>query len=247
MGSNAATTKVIGIAPAVQHPPQTTPAACVPARRWGCGLAGIPESIRRARHWPREFLPPCEGEDDLESVVGELATNALQHTASGKPGGMFTMDISWWQAVGNSRQPPADFLRLVVGDQGGDTRPTLIRDADDERNRGLLLVDGLSARWGISGGRRGRWIWADIPWTARGGLPLAVPDDEPLARQELAALRRSLAKARVWFSPTMHAWCGWPDTSHVPPVAAPSPQALTALLLDEQPGTAGRTDRNDGH
>ena len=223
------------------RPPRAGPAALAPARRWERAFAGVPESVRRARQWPREFLPPCDAHDDLETIACELAANAVQHTASGEPGGAFTMDISWWRASGSPGSRIPDFIRLVVGDQGGDTRPRLIRDADGERNRGLMMVDGLSARWGITGSAPGRWIWADVPWTARGGLPLAAPGGEPLARQELAALRHSHSDTRVWFSPSMHAWCGWPDTTNVPPVTAPSPRALTALLpatQSRQPGPA---------
>lgn len=219
-------------------PTARAPAACVPARRWECSLTGLPESIRQARRWPRDFLPPCDAQDDLEGIAHELAMNAVQHTASGGPGGAFAMDVSWWRAPGRKalgRHAP-DFIRLMIGDQGSDTRPALICDADGERNRGLLMVHGLSARWGITETPAGRWVWADVPWTARGGPPLALPDGELLARKELAALRHTHSDTRIWISPAVHAWCAWPDTKDVPPITAPSPQVLTALLSPKPPG-----------
>ena len=71
-----------------------------------------------------------------------------------------------------------DTIRVAVADAGSPLEPAVIEDPCAEHGRGLLLVRGLSWRMGITGGRSGRVIWADIP---RGG-----PDAVQHARDLLA-------------------------------------------------------------
>lgn len=193
-----------------------------PTLRWECAFAGVADSIGEARRWARNCLPPCEAQDDVELITHELTMNAVRHTASGTANGTFAADISWWRIP--------DFVRVVVEDRGSPSIPHVVWDADGESNRGLRLVHGLSAHLGVAGGKAGRWVWADVPWSARGGTPLPIPIREALVREELTVLRQAFSGARVWLDRSVHMWCGLPDGDSRPPACAPSPRALAALL-----------------
>ncbi|WP_345577548.1 hypothetical protein [Nonomuraea rosea] len=52
---------------------------------WRRTFAGSTDQIPRVRHFARCLLADSPCQDDAESIVAELAANALQHTASGHP------------------------------------------------------------------------------------------------------------------------------------------------------------------
>jgi anti-sigma regulatory factor (Ser/Thr protein kinase) len=87
----------------------------------------------------------------------ELATNAIVHSRSGLPGGLFTV---------RAEVHPGDFAWLEVEDQGG---PWVARDPDEEHGRGLALVVALAGNenWtiesGSTPGTRVVWVWLDWP------------------------------------------------------------------------------------
>lgn len=123
--------------------------------------------VARVRAWVASLIPPSGSRDHAISIATELASNAIRHTASGK-GGLFAVEVSQGR----------DTIRVTVADAGGPSEPHVIEDACAEHGRGLLLVRGLSWQMGMTGGRPGRVIWADI---ARGG-----PDAVRHARDLLA-------------------------------------------------------------
>jgi serine/threonine-protein kinase RsbW len=89
--------------------------------------------------------------DDAVLCLSELASNAIRHSNSARPGGRFTVRII----------PAPGRLRVEVQDQGGPWTPD--PDSDGHGGRGLLVVDELTAAWGISGdGIRTRVVWFDI-------------------------------------------------------------------------------------
>lgn len=147
------------------------PGVNVPALQWRRTFPGDPGQVRTARHWIEGILPDSEPRDSAAVIANELCANAIQHTASGTPGGTFTLDVSWWPVPG--------FVRVAAGDQGGPSKPRVVWNADGETSRGLRLIHGLSARWGVTGNSDGRWVWADIPWVAPGGQPVPNPDGTP--------------------------------------------------------------------
>ena len=77
-------------------------------------------------------------------LASELVTNSVRHSGSAVPGGVVTV------AAGDEAG------RVEVTDRCGDGVPILpsTEPADDEveGNRGLRLVDALSARWGYDRG-----------------------------------------------------------------------------------------------
>ncbi|MCT9080385.1 ATP-binding protein [Streptomyces fulvoviolaceus] len=108
--------------------------------------------------------------DPAEHIVAELATNAVTH---GKvPGRDFRLTL---YVVGGT-------LRIEVTDTRDDRVPHPQHPASDaESGRGLLLVDALADRWGVTPGLRPRkTVWAEVvlppdfrnPCSgATGGLP----------------------------------------------------------------------------
>lgn len=97
--------------------------------------------------------------DDAELLVSELATNAVQASASE------SVLIRPHIALYPTR------LRVAVWDRTH-LKPEL-KEADDEvceGGRGLLLVDALSSEWGyyMINGRPGKVVWADLALFAYG-------------------------------------------------------------------------------
>jgi serine/threonine-protein kinase RsbW len=136
---------------------------------WTRDFQGQAGQVRAARQWIAELLPECEPLADVLLLVSELCTNAVMHTRSGEAGGRFSLAVAWTR----------ESVRVVVEDQGSSTAPTIgVRTGDparadeaDESGRGLRLVDRLASDWGTASRPGRRWVWADVPWQAGGGVP----------------------------------------------------------------------------
>ncbi|MFI6818724.1 ATP-binding protein [Nonomuraea sp. NPDC050328] len=108
-------------------------------------------SILEARRFVSAFLGAWPTLDDAILIVSELATNAIRHSHSGRPGGRFVVTL---EVVGSS-------LRVEVRDEGGPRRPMLFPLCTTEPGgRGLAIVSELSAKWGVAGDDYGRTVWA---------------------------------------------------------------------------------------
>lgn len=108
---------------------------------------GHPDQVAQARHFVGRAMARCPAMVDAVLLTSELATNAVQHSATGS-GGTFAVAIS--HAPGRAR--------LTVSDDGSAGHP-LLAAADElaTSGRGLMLVDCLALRWGYtSPGERGR-------------------------------------------------------------------------------------------
>jgi len=143
-----------------------TPAQLIPGAQRRRVFPGHMRELSQVRRWLSSLLAECPVLDDLLSVATELCSNALQHTASGRPGGWFAVEVT-------SRRSG---VQLAVADCGGPTEPRVIDDLEGERGRGLLLVQGLSERTGWSGDSRGRLVWAVVTWGD--SVTAAGPSDE---------------------------------------------------------------------
>ncbi|MFE7594859.1 ATP-binding protein [Kitasatospora sp. NPDC057512] len=115
------------------------------------------ESTPLARYLLRAYLAGLpSGEryrDTAELLLGELFANAVQHSDAPDD-----RHIEVRFALVSSR------LRLEVHD-AGTGRPILRTAApDDEKGRGLFLVDELAERWGCASrpGGIGKFVWAHI-------------------------------------------------------------------------------------
>jgi anti-sigma regulatory factor (Ser/Thr protein kinase) len=128
--------------------------AARPKRR---AFPGRADQIANARDFTRRVLASCPVLDEATLLVGELATNAVEHTATGS-GGQFDVIIY--------RDETA--IIIVVRDEGSDNAPAS-RPHDElaEDGRGLRLVERMADRWGYCGNERGRTIWLELRCTNR--------------------------------------------------------------------------------
>jgi Histidine kinase-like ATPase domain len=83
---------------------------------WARAFPGIPHQVKVARHFVASLLAGSPLCDDAVLVISELFTNALQHTGSGRPGGLVVVQVSRWRQG----------VRIAVTDQGS-ARPPVIR------------------------------------------------------------------------------------------------------------------------
>jgi serine/threonine-protein kinase RsbW len=146
--ATATTTQAITAPPAdlVLEPKRTTCSQAFPARA---------DQVREARALLGRLLAHCPLADDALLICSELATNAVQHSASARPGGTFTVRAEVLED---------GYAWIEVEDQGGRWIP----HADsDEDGRGLAIVDSLAADWDIRGDDTGRVICARIDWRRR--------------------------------------------------------------------------------
>ncbi|NBE54451.1 ATP-binding protein [Streptomyces boluensis] len=108
-------------------------------------------SVGPVRHFVRQATSghlPADRVDDVIVCASELATNALQHTPSGRD---FRVCLGFEDGV----------LRLEVHD-AGDGSPR-VREAavEDDHGRGLFLVAALADTWGTSHrDGPGKIVWA---------------------------------------------------------------------------------------
>jgi len=109
--------------------------------RFRQAFAGHPDQVAQARRFVEGALAGCPALADVVLLTSELATNAVQHSATGR-GGAFVVAISH----GPGR------VKVTVADGGSATRPAVAPEAAElaVSGRGLLLVDVLADRWGYA-------------------------------------------------------------------------------------------------
>ncbi|WP_019632267.1 ATP-binding protein [Actinomadura atramentaria] len=92
--------------------------------------------------------------DTVELVVSELATNAVEHTASGQVGGSFVLELDVIDGA----------VRVGVVDMGSSAEPSKGNpdDLDAVSGRGLFIVDAVAKQWAAEPVRFGRRVWADL-------------------------------------------------------------------------------------
>lgn len=229
--------------PSIQGPADASGAQPAHARtadalRWRRVYPGEERQLSAARRWVKSLLPPCPACDELISVVTELASNAIAHTASGQ-GGWFAVELTWHPAV----------VRVAVADCGGPAQPHIIYDSNGERGRGLLLVRGLAIRSGYVGDRRGRLVWADISWPQP---ETADSDNRPdphdaaapywaAIRDGEAALNRRFAGVPAWFGHATLSWWALADNDTL--ITAPTAHELAGQLFRHHPNSGQAVTR----
>ncbi len=121
---------------------------------------GVPGQVSVARRWLAQMIDGFAAIDEVLLACSELATNAIMHSASGQPGGQFTVRLAIRQ----------DIVRVEVLDQGG-AWPAMRGAAGYEDGhaedsgqcgRGLTIVAAITDAWGIAGDRQGRTTWCEI-------------------------------------------------------------------------------------
>lgn len=154
---------------------------------WTKTFDGLPEHLTKVREFTRLVAVGRDGADLVEMVASELAGNAIQHSASGRPGGKFILELADLR----------DGWQVRVIDEGGPKLPCIcqlasIEDAKDldelgdevETGRGLAMVAEVSSDWGVQGNQSSRSVWAKIviPGTDQGDRPVEESHERRLDR-----------------------------------------------------------------
>jgi anti-sigma regulatory factor (Ser/Thr protein kinase) len=112
-----------------------------------------PASVALLRRYIRDVLDlECIDPDDAELLVSEVGSNAVDH------GGGERMALL---VAGDDER-----IRLTVTDGGGSGSVPRLRaevSGEDERGRGLLLVDALAQKWGVRTSPDGTTVWVELP------------------------------------------------------------------------------------
>lgn len=113
---------------------------------------GHPAQVAHARRFVQRTLAAHGPAADAALLTSELATNAIQHTATGQ-GGTFEIIIC---------QRPAT-VRIAVIDAGSPAIPAPAPHGHlNDSGRGLALVDALARQWGQQGNRHARAVWFEL-------------------------------------------------------------------------------------
>ncbi len=110
--------------------------------------------IRRARIWVVDEATRAGAGDDVQRVVGllasELVTNAVKH---GPRGGV--VEVAVRQA--------GDRLRVAVRDESS-RRPVRLEPGPTALSgRGVMLVDRLASDWGVEPHVAAKTVWFEVP------------------------------------------------------------------------------------
>lgn len=127
------------------------------ATSWRACTAQFPgrtDQIRHARALITGFLSDCPSAADAVLLVSELATNAIQHTASGHPGGTFTLRA----------EITTTGFRAEVEDQGSTWHGDL---TTAQCPHGLYLLHQLTDTCGSRPGEHGWVLWFELACPAR--------------------------------------------------------------------------------
>ena len=133
------------------HQLLTPPPSAAPAWR-GCAalFPGRRDHIHLVRALLAGFLHGCPAADDAVLLISELAANACAHSASGTPGGMFTV---------RAEIHPGTHVRAEIEDQGS---PWDGRISATQPPHGLYLLRELSTDCGTRRGSHGWVTWFTI-------------------------------------------------------------------------------------
>ncbi|HEV2376722.1 MAG TPA: ATP-binding protein [Streptosporangiaceae bacterium] len=111
------------------------------------------DQVRQARRFLADVLAGCAVADDAVLCLSELATNAVRHSGSARPGGQFTVHVT----------VNADWLLVEIEDGGG-TWQEATSGQECPNGRGLRIVEALTDVWGKTGdGVSSRMVWFQMP------------------------------------------------------------------------------------
>ncbi len=117
---------------------------------------GLPAIVPSARRFVRGILADSPRGGDMELIASELASNAIRHTPSGKPGGEFTITI----------RTGTGWARIEVSDIGtGEWHPQPgDGDPGAEYGRGLTIIAAVADKFGHDVHADGQTLWAEVSW-----------------------------------------------------------------------------------
>jgi serine/threonine-protein kinase RsbW len=206
--------------------------------RWCKVFPGQEDQITEAAAFVAQLLGSHPDRDGIARCAGELAANAVRHTASGREG-FFAAEVTW----------TGQTVQVAVSDGGAGTIPstsTVPATAPDgtlsagQPERGLGLLARMSSRWGTEGDYRGRVVWAQFlastDLAAAGTAPVAT--SMPLAAErstaaEAADLAERYKGWHTWFGHWTRQWWAIPKQASATAALIAEPTALAlAQRLD---------------
>jgi anti-sigma regulatory factor (Ser/Thr protein kinase) len=122
---------------------------------------GLPASVARVRRYVRTATTRHGPDvaDTAELLASEIATNAIVHSRSGRPGGHIAVKVDHAEQA----------VQIRVHDQGSANSVPQVRGNPDpitEHGHGLGLVTTLAAQWGTrQTADGGRLVWFELPVT----------------------------------------------------------------------------------
>jgi anti-sigma regulatory factor (Ser/Thr protein kinase) len=122
----------------------TGPRTCIRSFR------ASPDQVREARRFLAQVLGDCPTAMDAVACLSELVTNSVLYSNSRRPRGRFIVRACLLPAG----------VRVEVEDEGGPWQHRQGRD--DQRGRGLAIVDALSTDWSVSRDGTSRTVWFEI-------------------------------------------------------------------------------------
>jgi anti-sigma regulatory factor (Ser/Thr protein kinase) len=119
---------------------------------WSCRYPGRADHVGEARRFLAGVLDGRAKAYDAVLCLSEIAANAVTHSNSRRPDGLFTV---------RATVRPGDRVRVEVEDQGGPwVTPAF---ADGQHGHGLVIVSQLASDWGVSGDGHAGWtVWFEI-------------------------------------------------------------------------------------
>jgi serine/threonine-protein kinase RsbW len=124
-----------------------------PASAGSQRFRGRLDQVREARAFLRAILGDWPVADAALVVCSELAANAVQHSRSARPGGVFTI---------RALVQPDAWAWIEVQDDGGRWEPR--RPGTGDHGRGLIIVDELASYWDVQEQEASRTICVRLDW-----------------------------------------------------------------------------------
>jgi anti-sigma regulatory factor (Ser/Thr protein kinase)/DNA-binding Xre family transcriptional regulator len=206
---------------------------------WSRDFPATPDQASGARQFLGVILAGHPAGEDACLCLSELVTNAMLHSRSREPGGLFTVRV----LLHGSR------LRVEVHDQGGPWRQPATASTDQQDGRGLLIVDQLAAAWGRTGDHQAGWtVWFEIgpcpghPWIiCIDGHRLGnLRRQHQLTRAELASKAGISTATVARLEQHRHPACRTRTLARLAAALGEDPAALVPASRAEHPGTQPR-------
>ena len=110
------------------------------------------QQVGEARRFLSAILDGSPAADDAVLCLSELASNAITHSNSRRPGGIFAVSV----------QVSAGCLHVEVHDEGGPWNQPA-HSGNGTHGRGLLIVERLTRAWGRTGDCVAGWrVWFEM-------------------------------------------------------------------------------------
>ena len=205
---------------------------------WARAFPGTAEQAAAARRFIAGLLDGSPFCDDAVLILCELFTNAVLHTASGKPGGLVIVQVSRWRAG----------VRIAVTDQGSHSQPTISypgsHSGAGESGNGLFIADALATHLGWHDDVSGRTVCAILGEPP----PRALSPSWPPAPGQApsfgppAATRTTCSAQPIWPWPLADGPGQHPQGDRFLPASQPGEPFHRYRYRDEPDGAAPQLD-----